>query len=113
MTNENHLKELEHLSEKMLVEMLERGYVPAQIEKLQGIDCANNAILVFQLQKQLPHDVRANMIRNFETWLQRHNCTGIFLPPDLNLVAILNKPAIENVLIEQEEKEITDVNSGA
>ena len=97
----DELTQMEHIAEKMLREMLERGYVPSEITPLKTFSLAENSVLVFKLRTKLPHGVRENLVKNFDRWLAEKKICGLYLPPDIDLVAVLNKTErVENVIIE-------------
>jgi len=101
---QERVDEFSHLAEKVVLDMLEKGYIPAEVEKLTSLECDKGDMLVFQLREKLPHKIRDNLIKNFDQWLQHRGIAGIYMPPDIDFIAVLKKPAYEvkrNVQIEE------------
>lgn len=82
----------EETAQTEVEEMLAKGYVPAVVDKLTVIKADPGDFLVFQMKAKLSHEAMRNLTQNFDRYLNKNRLRGIFLPMDIDLVAVLNAP---------------------
>lgn len=74
---------------EQLFDAIAQSHMMRAFERLTAVDVKAGDTLIFKFTRQLPHNMKINLVKNFDAVLAKNKLRGFFIPADVDFQGVL------------------------